>query len=76
MTPEKLDQLGPAQSEELADSTDKLQKLALTLHPHPTDRPVGKPINVAIYRYTMVTELHSPPPIGYYHVRWLRHGQA
>ena len=50
---EKFNQLGrtmntPAHTEELTHSTDKLQKLALALHPHPTDRPVDEPIHTAM----------------------------
>ena len=54
---EKFDQLGtamnmPAHTEEHTHLTDKLLKLVLTLHPHPTDRPMGEPIHTAMQQYT------------------------
>ena len=54
---EKLDQLGtamntPAYTEELAHSTEKLQKLALMLHSCPTHRPVDQHIHAAVQQYT------------------------
>ena len=42
----------PAHIKELANLTEKLQKLALMLHPHPTDRPVDEPIHRAMQQYT------------------------
>ena len=41
-----------AHIEELAHLTEKLQKLALTLYPCPTDRPVNEPIHTAMQQYT------------------------
>ena len=54
---EKVNQLGtatntPAHTEELASFSDKLQKLAPTLHPHPMDRPVDEPIHKRVQQYT------------------------
>ena len=54
---ERLEQLGtatntPTYTEELAHLTDKLQKLALTLNPHPADRPLGEHIHTEMQQYT------------------------
>ena len=49
----------PAHIEELALLTNKLQKLALTLHSHPTNRPVDEPIHPAIQQYTDICVLYN-----------------
>ena len=41
----------PAHSYELAHLTEKLHKVALTLHPCPTQRPVNEPLHAALQQY-------------------------